>query len=80
MYTVTQDTTKGTITISDSFSISATGDLAAPQFNNVDDEYIVTFTDLEGVEKFSTFAYDYTGKTSDRYLTTQYRITFIYNQ
>jgi len=75
MYTVTQDTTKGTITISDSFSISATGDLAAPQFNNIDDEYIVTFTDLEGVEKFSTFTYDYTGKTSDRYLTTQYRIS-----
>jgi hypothetical protein len=75
MYAVTQDTTKGTITISDSFSISATGDLAAPQFNNIDDEYIVTFTDLEGVEKFSTFAYDYTGKTSDRYLTTQYRIS-----
>jgi hypothetical protein len=75
MYAVTQDTTKGTIIISDSFSISATGDLAAPQFNNIDDEYIVTFTDLEGVEKFSTFAYDYTGKTSDRYLTTQYRIS-----
>ena len=75
MYTVTQDSTKGTIIISDSFSISATGSLSAPQFNNIDDEYIVTFTDLEGVEKFSTFAYDYTGKTSDRYLTTQYRIS-----
>ena len=75
MYTVNQDTTKGTIIISDSFSISATGDLAAPQFNNIDDEYIVTFTDLQGVEKFKTFAYDYTGKTSDRYLTTQYRIS-----
>ena len=75
MYTVTQDSTKGTIIISDSFSISATGSLSAPQFNNIDDEYIVTFTDLEGVEKFNTFAYDYTGKTSDRYLTTQYRIS-----
>jgi hypothetical protein len=75
MYTVTQDSTKGTIIISDSFSISETGDLAPPSFNNIDDEYIVTFTDLNGVEKFSTFAYDYTGKTSDRYLTTQYRIS-----
>ena len=75
MYTVTQDTTKGTIIISDSFSISATGDLAAPQFNSIDDEYIVTFTNLEGVEKFKTFSYDYTGKTNDRYLTTQYRIS-----
>ena len=75
MYTVTQDSTKGTIIISDSFSISEAGDLAPPSFNNIDDEYIVTFTDLKGVEKFSTFVYDYTGKTNDRYLTTQYRIS-----
>ena len=75
MYSVTKDTTTGIITIQDSFSITETGDLAPPIFSNIDDEYIVTFTDLEDVERFKTFTSDYTGKTSERYLITQYRIS-----
>jgi len=75
MYTVTKDTTTGIVTISDSFSISATGSYAAPSFTNIDDEYITTFTDLQGVEKFSKFVIDYTGKTTDRFLISEYRIS-----
>jgi len=75
MYTINKDTTTGVITIKDSFSISATGSLAAPSFINIEDEYIITFTELEGVEKFSSFVYDYTGKTSDRFLVSHYRIS-----
>jgi hypothetical protein len=75
MYTVTKDTSIGLIKIEDSFSLSATGSLSAPSFINIDDEYVVTFTDLEGVEKFKSFKYEYTGKTNDRYLRTEYRIS-----
>lgn len=75
MYTVNKDTTTGIIKISDSFSITATGSLAAPTFSAIDDEYLVTFMNLEGVERFKSFNYDYTGQTPNRYLTAEYRIS-----
>jgi hypothetical protein len=75
MYTITQDSTIGFIKIEDSFSLSATGSLAAPNFANIGDEYVVTFPDLENIEKFKTFKYEYTGRTNDRYLKSEYRIS-----
>ena len=38
MYQIIKDSTKGTIEIKDSWSISATGSLAPPQFTSPDDE------------------------------------------
>ena len=75
MYKVNKDTTTGIILIEDSFSLSGTGSSAPPTFNQIDEEYIITFTDLTNVEKFKTFTLEYTGKTNDRYLKSEYRIS-----
>jgi hypothetical protein len=75
MYSVHKDITTGTIIIKDSYSLTDTGDLAAPAFQKPNDELVLTFIDLENVLKFKSFSMDYTGKMSDRYLVTQYRIS-----
>ena len=75
MYQIIKDSTKGTIEIKDSWSISATGSLAPPQFTSPDDEIGFSFVSLTDVEKFKTFTYDYTGQTDNRYLSTYYRVS-----
>jgi len=75
MYQIIKDSTKGTIEIKDSWSISATGSLAPPQFTSPNDEIAFSFASLTDVEKFKTFIYDYTGKTDTRYLSTYYRVS-----
>jgi hypothetical protein len=75
MYQIIKDATKGTISITDSWSISATGSSAPPQFLSPDDEFAFSYVGITGVEKFKSFVYDYTGQTENRYLTTYYRIS-----
>jgi hypothetical protein len=75
MYQIIRNPTEGLITISDSWSITATGSSAAPQLNAPGDEFAFSYIELEGVEKFKTFSYDYLGKTENRFLETFYRIS-----
>ena len=75
MYQITKDLTKGTIKITDSWSITGTGSLAAPQFDLPNDEFSFSFVNLTDMEKLKTFSMDYTGETDNRYLEAQYRIS-----
>lgn len=75
MYQITKDLTKGTIKISDSWSITGTGSSAAPQFNSPNDEFSFSFVNLTDMESLKTFSMDYTGETDNRYLEAQYRIS-----
>lgn len=74
---VSIDSVGGTIVISESFEISAPvgGVLATPRFEKSGDEYVLTFTELRGVECFEKFFYDTLGITSNRYLETSYRVS-----
>lgn len=71
------DSLNGTILISDSFDLTAaTGSAAAaPRFDSIGAEYILTFPNLRRVECFSKFVYDTLGLTSNRYLVTHYRVS-----
>ena len=71
------DPLNGTIQISDKFDIAApSGDFnATPIFAAIGSEYILSFANLEKVEKFTSFRYDTLGMTSDRYLNSNYRIS-----
>jgi hypothetical protein len=75
MYQIIRDPIEGTIQLSDSWSISATGSSAAPQLLQPGDEFVFSYIELEGVEKFRTFSYDYLGKTENRFLETFYRVS-----
>jgi hypothetical protein len=75
MYQINRNPTEGTIQLSDSWSISATGSSAAPQLLQPGDEFVFSYIELEGVEKFKTFTYDYLGRTENRFLETFYRIS-----
>jgi hypothetical protein len=75
MYQITRNPTEGTIQLSDSWSISATGSSAAPQLLQPGDEFVFSYIELEDVEKFKTFSYDYLGKTENRFVETFYRIS-----
>jgi len=75
MQNIFNDKENGTIKISNRFLISSTGSNAAPTFSSVGDEYVVSFININGVEKFTTFNYDYTGKTDTRYLVPEFRVS-----
>ena len=75
MYQITKDLTTGTIKITDSWSITGTGSLAAPQFNAPNDEFSFSFVEITDIEKLKSFSMDYTGETDNRYLEAQYRIS-----
>lgn len=67
----------GKIIISDKFNIGASASQpdATPYFTNVNDEYILSFTNLQNISKLTKFTYDTLGTTDTRYLTTEYRIS-----
>ena len=71
------DLLNGTIQILDRFDISAAlGDpTATPLFTSIGSEYVLSFTNLERVIKFTSFQYDTLGMTSNRYLDNFYRIS-----
>jgi hypothetical protein len=67
----------GTIVISDSFDILASTQSvnATPIFNSQGDEYILSFTNLQKVKKFTKFTYDSLGLNDERYLLQYYRLS-----
>jgi len=71
------DELNGTLVISDSFDInSGTYSInSTPIFNNIDDEYILSFINLKNVKELKGFWYDTNGLTSTRYLNTTYRVS-----
>jgi hypothetical protein len=77
MFTINSNTLDGTITISDRFNISASASSAdaTPYINNIGDEYIISFTNLQNINKFTKFTYDTLGLTDTRYLAQYYRLS-----
>lgn len=72
------DNENGTIIISDSFdTLVATQSInATPVFNLPGEEYILSFTNLQKVKKFTKFTYDSLGLNDERYLLQYYRISY----
>lgn len=78
MFSIDVNSLNGTISIHDKFDINAaTGSVSAtPIFNQVGDDYIISFTNLQNdINKLTTFSYDTTGLTDTRYLVQYYRIS-----
>ena len=77
MSQITNDFTLGTITITQSYNISsgASASDATPYFYKPDDEYIISFIQLEKVESFENFSYVASGILDSSYLETQYRVS-----
>lgn len=67
----------GIITITQSYNINATQSEvdATPYFFTIDDEYIISYIELDRVEKFTKFSYIASGVLGTRYLETYYRIS-----
>jgi hypothetical protein len=67
----------GKLSISDKFDITAaTSSIGVtPIFDSIDSEYILSFTNLQNVKKFTKFTYDTLGLTPTRYLKNYYRIS-----
>lgn len=75
MIEIISDPTEEQFKIYESWSISATGSNAPPIFQIEGDTYIVMITDLQNISKISTFKFDYTLETPNRYLLPYYRIS-----
>ena len=73
MADIQYDNLAGSITISDKFDIAATASI--PTFYAPEDEYTVTFTNLQNVTEFTTLIYDSLGLTETRYLAQYYRVS-----
>lgn len=67
----------GKIIIDELYDVSATqSDInATPYFYNVDDEYIISFIQLERVKEFNTFEFETIGTLQTRFLEPTYRIS-----
>jgi len=67
----------GEIIIDELYDVSATqSDInATPYFYNVDDEYIISFIQLERVKKFNSFEFETIGTLQTRFLEPTYRIS-----
>jgi hypothetical protein len=75
MIEIISDPTEEQFKIYESWSISATGSNAPPLFQIEGDTYIVMITDLQNISKISTFKFDYTLETPNRYLLPYYRMS-----
>ena len=77
MYSEVSNIIDGTITIKDVFDINATVNSVGftPYFPNNGDEYVLSFPNLQNVNKFYRFVYEALGLTPARYLLTYYRIS-----
>jgi hypothetical protein len=71
------DALKGTILIFDKFDTSSAIGSAneTPAFNAIGDEYVLSFTNLEKVKRFTKFIYDTLGMNTTRYLNNYYRVS-----
>jgi len=67
----------GEIIIDELYDVSATqSDInATPYFYNIDDEYIISFIQLERVKEFNTFEFETIGTLQTRFLEPTYRIS-----
>jgi len=74
---INSDELTGKLSISDKFDItSATSSIGAtPIFEDIDSEYILSFSNLQNVKKLTKFTYDTLGLTPNRYLKNYYRIS-----
>jgi hypothetical protein len=77
MYDILSNLNDGIITISDKFDITAGTNSVdfTPTFYQPEDEYVLSFTNLQKVKKFTKFTYDCLGLTDARYLLQYYRIS-----
>lgn len=77
MYNVDYNLQDGFFTISDQFDLAAPlGSVnATPNVTNPDDEYILSFPDLQNVKKITKFTYDTIGLNNIRYFVMFYRIS-----
>lgn len=77
MFTVNYNDLEGSFTIQDEYNISATASdpSATPYFNNIGDELVLTFTNLQNVKELTKFSYDTIGVTDNRFLKTSYRLS-----
>jgi hypothetical protein len=78
MYQIISNIAEGRISISDSYDIFGTNSTAAdapPTFTSVDEEYILSFPNLQNVSKLTKFYSDSLGIRESRYITSFYRIS-----
>lgn len=77
MQEIIYDNTTGYVRISDQFNISSSTSSidATPYFTTKNQEYTLSFINLQNVKKFTKFNYNCTGIIESRYLETQYRVS-----
>jgi hypothetical protein len=77
MSQIVNDFNTGIINIIQSYNVSATQSDAdaTPYFESVDQEYIISFIQLEKVKKFTKFTFNAASILDSRYLDTYYRIS-----
>lgn len=77
MSNIVNNFNSGEIIISEEYNISATqSDIdSTPYFNNIDEEYVVSFIQLENVKNFESFEIETVGNLQTRYLEPSYRIS-----
>ena len=77
MSQIVNDFNTGIINIIQSYNVNAmqSDADATPYFESVDQEYIISFIQLEKVKKFTKFSFNATGILDSRYLDTYYRIS-----
>jgi hypothetical protein len=77
MYDVISNFDDGIIIISEQFDVNAaTGSSdQTPYFNTPEEEYVIQFTNLQKVNKFTKFEYDTLGLADERYLLQYYRVS-----
>ena len=71
------DILNGSLIISDKFNITASASQidATPYFTDINDEYILSFINIQNVSKLTKFTYETLGSTDRKFLETEYRIS-----
>ena len=70
MYNIDSNLDNGTILISETYDLDS-----LPVFNNILDEYIISISNLESLNRLTKFTYETTGMSDGRYLLSYYRIS-----
>jgi hypothetical protein len=77
MYQISSDLETGVLKISDKFNISSSTYSvdATPYLMNINEEYILSFTNIKNVKKITKFKYDTLGLNDLRFVIPYYRIS-----